>query len=180
MVTTMEGPERLRARAFTDCPPRAHQDLGQAYNNIHHHVQQYPPSSGLNYVANNTYMQYSHLPTSYSPFSATYAPSPSPSQGAFMFSYAGSNPMPYSVQPPPRSATLPSQHRNFPRGYSSSTMHPHHSTNHMYIRTPIDYSMLQETEEQDSVNRDTGESEPMEPPLDGYPDVNDFDDLMNR
>lgn len=40
--------------------------------------------------------------------------------------------------------------------------------------------MLQETEEQDSVNRDTGESEPMEPPLDGYPDVNDFDDLMNR
>lgn len=179
-MAAMEGPERLRVRAFTDCPPRAHQDLGQAYNNVHHHVQQYPPSSGLSYVTNNNYMQYSHIPTSYSPFPTSYASSSSPSQGPFMFTYSANNPMPYSVQPPPRNATLPSQHRTFSRTYGSSAIHSHHPTNQTYIRTPTDYSMLQETEEQTSVNSESGRSEPMEPPLDGYPDVNEFDDLMKQ
>lgn len=175
----MEGPERLQARAFTDCPPRAHQDLGQLYNGVHHNLQHYPPSSGLSYVTNNSYMQYPNIPTTYSPFSAAYTSSPSPSQAAFMFSYSGNN-MPYSVQPPPRSATLPSQHRVFSRNYNSSIMHPHNSANHMFIRASIDLSMLQETEEQDSVNRESGRSEPIEPPLEGYPDVTEFDDLMKQ
>lgn len=176
----MEGPERLRARAFTDCPPRAHQDLGQVYNGIHHNLQHYPPANGLNYLTSNSYMHYSNIPTSYSSFSSAYASPPTSSQAGYIYSFSGNNPMPYSVQPPPRSATLPSQHRVFSRNYNPSVMHPHHSANHMFIRASLDLSMLHETEEQDSVNRESGRSEPIEPPLEGYPDVTEFDDLMKQ
>jgi hypothetical protein len=37
-----------------------------------------------------------------------------------------------------------------------------------------------ETEDQDSVNRDTMLSEPVSPALEGYPDVKDFDLLIRR
>lgn len=36
------------------------------------------------------------------------------------------------------------------------------------------------TECQDSPNEDTMLSEPVVPPLEGYPDVHDFDELMKR
>lgn len=182
----MEGPERLRARTFTDYTTRPHHDAGPVYNGIHHNLQPYSTTGALGYVSNNSYMQYSTIPATYSPFSAAFTPTSGTSQGAIVFSYSGGSPylagssMPYSVQPPPRSATLPSQPRVFSRGYSSSTVGPHHSTSPMFIRPPFDYSLLQETEEQDSVNRDSGQSEPIEPALEGYPDVNEFDDLMRQ
>jgi hypothetical protein len=37
-----------------------------------------------------------------------------------------------------------------------------------------------DTEDQDSVNRETMLSEPVSPVLEGYPDVNEFDALMTR
>jgi hypothetical protein len=37
-----------------------------------------------------------------------------------------------------------------------------------------------DTEDQDSVNRDTMLSEPVSPILEGYPDVKEFDLLMRR
>lgn len=176
----MEGPERLRARTFTNHTPRSHLDLGQVYNGIHHSVQPYPTSGGLSYVTNNSYMQYSPIASNYPTFSTTFAPSAGTSQAAILFSYSGGNQMPYSVQPPPRNATLPSQPRVFSRGYNSSAVNAHHSTSSMFIRPPFDYSLLQETEDQDSVNRESGHSEPIEPALEGYPNVHEFDDLMKQ
>lgn len=175
----MEGPERLRARALTDFSSRPHHDIGSVYSGVHHSVQPYS-TSGLSYVANNSYMQYSNIPTTYSPFSATFPPSSGSSQAALLFSYSGSNSMPYSVQPPPRTVTLPSQHRLLTRNYSSSTVHSQPSTSPVYMRAPFELALLQETEEQDSVNRESGMSEPIEPALEGYPNVDEFDDLMKQ
>jgi hypothetical protein len=41
------------------------------------------------------------------------------------------------------------------------------------------YSLI-DTEDQDSVNRESMLSEPISPVLEGYPDVNEFDVLMAR
>lgn len=177
----MEGPDRSRARAYTtDFATRSHHDIGQVYSGIHHNVHPYSTNGGISYVSNNSYMQYPNIPTTYSQFPATFTSSPDTSQAAILFSYSRGSQLPYSVQPPPRSATLPSQPRVFSRGYSSSSIHQHHSAGPMYLRAPFDYSLLQETEEQDSVNSDSGKSEPIEPALEGYPNVNEFDDLMKQ
>lgn len=48
------------------------------------------------------------------------------------------------------------------------------------MRAPFELALLQETEEQDSVNRESGMSEPIEPALEGYPNVDEFDDLMKQ
>ncbi|KAL6240386.1 hypothetical protein RBB50_012668 [Rhinocladiella similis] len=46
--------------------------------------------------------------------------------------------------------------------------------------SPRDYSHVDGTECQDSPNEDTMLSEPVIPPLEGYPNVNDFDELVKR
>lgn len=176
----METSERLRARTFNEYTLRPHQEIGQTFNNLHNNLQPYSSSTGLNFMANTTYMHFPTLSPSYSPYSPPYTPSSSSSPSTVLFSYSGSNPMPYSIQPPPRGATLPSQHRISSRNYESSSVPSHNPTNQTYVRSPSDCKMLLETEEQDSVNRDSGQSEPMDPPLDGYPDVREFDELMKR
>lgn len=39
---------------------------------------------------------------------------------------------------------------------------------------------IPDTESQESFNEDTRASEPVEPAMEGYPDVKEFDDLMKR
>jgi hypothetical protein len=43
-----------------------------------------------------------------------------------------------------------------------------------------DNTTMDNTECQESENEDTMLSEPVVPPLDGYPNVHEFDDLMKR
>ena len=50
----------------------------------------------------------------------------------------------------------------------------------MSLASDLNLNPMADIEEQSSYNSDTMLSEAMEPPLEGYPDVNEFDELMRR
>lgn len=137
----------------------------------------YPSTGGLNYMTASHQMPYSPVTTTYPSYTSPYLASSSSQASMYL---PTPSLIPYSVRPPPRSATLPSQHRIFSRGsYCPSQAQPHHSS-HLPLRSPMLDLSIVETEEQDSFNRDSMKSEPIEPPLQGYPKVEEFDNLMSR
>jgi len=176
---SMEGLDRPpRTRALTEYPVKHEQNWSHLYNTSPTNMPHYPSSGGLNYMTGSHHTHYSPAATTYSTYSAPYVATSS-SQAAFYLPM--SNSMPYSVRPPPRSATLPSQHRTLSRaGYGTPTTQSQHSP-HLPLRTSmaVDLSIM-DTEEQDSVNCGTMKSESIEPPLQGYPEVNAFDNLMKK
>ncbi|KAK5951107.1 hypothetical protein OHC33_007860 [Knufia fluminis] len=138
----------------------------------------YQSSGGLNYMTGPQHAQYSPISTTYSGYTSPYLAT-SASQAAYYLPTSTTASMPYSVRPPPRSATLPSQHRILSRaGYCPPSTQSQHAT-HLPLRTSMaaEFSIM-DTEEQDSVNSGTMKSEPIEPPLQGYPNVDAFDNLM--
>ena len=61
---------------------------------------------------------------------------------------------------------------------SQSSMQQYSYANRAAL-TRDSYSLI-DTEDQDSVNRESMLSEPISPVLEGYPDINEFDVLMAR
>lgn len=176
----MEGSDRLQqARALREHPPgNPNYDWVTYYPPQHNTMPIFPASASVNYMTNGHQAQYSPYTTTYPSYS--YLPSSSSAQTAVHWPSSTSTSMQYSVRPPPRSATLPSQPRVLSRGYFSPSAQSQCSSHH-HARTSVAFDIgLLDTEEQDSVNRDTMYSEPIEPPLSGYPKVEDFDDLMKR
>lgn len=72
---------------------------------------------------------------------------------------------------------VPSQ----PRAMASAPYSSPQNTYRPSIRDPrYETYSIPDTESQDSFNEDTKASEPVEPPMEGYPDVKEFDELMKR
>ena len=72
---------------------------------------------------------------------------------------------------------IPSQ----PRAVTAAPLFsPHHTQRSQFRETRYETYSIPDTESQDSFNEDTRASEPVEPAMEGYPDVKDFDDLMKR
>lgn len=63
---------------------------------------------------------------------------------------------------------------------SIQQLSPHPFSHGLPYPHPHDLFQLPEVESQDSVNEDTMRSEPVLPPLSGFPEVRDFDRLINR
>lgn len=178
----MEGFDRLpRARALTEYPPRSStQEWPQHYAEQHSNMPHYSPSASLGYMTPSHQTQYSPYTSTYPSYSPTYMSGSGSSQGAIHWPTTTSSSMQYSVRPPPRSATLPSQHRILSRNYYPSSTQAQRQPS-LQLRTSMAFDfVLMDTEEQDSVNRETMRSEPIEPALQGYPRVEDFDDLMKK
>lgn len=174
----MAGTERLpRARALTDYHNRGNEwSYGYGQQHIMPHYQS---PGGFSCISNNHQMQYSPVNSTYSSYSPAYLSGGA--QGAIHWPSSNTGPAQYSVRPPPRSATLPSQPRIQSRsGYYGSTSQTQRLS-HLSLRSnvPLDF-ILMETEDQDSCNRESMLSEPIEPALSGYPKVEDFDNLMKR
>lgn len=175
----MAGTERLpRARALTDYHNRSN-EWPYGFSNQQHILPHYQTPSGFSCLSSNHQMQYSPVTSTYAGYPPTYYSSGT--QGAIHWPSVSTGAAQYSVRPPPRSATLPSQPRIQSRSgyYGSST--PSQRSSHLSLRSnvPLDF-MLMDTEDQDSSNRDTMLSEPIEPALSGYPKVQDFDNLMKK
>lgn len=167
-----------RARALTDYHGRSN-EWPYGYPNQSHNLPHYQTSTGFSCLSGNHQIQYSPVNSTYSSYSPTFFSNGS--QAAIHWPSANAGPVQYSVRPPPRSATLPSQPRIQSRSgyYASSTQHPRPSHLNLRSSMPLDV-LLMDTEDQDSSNRDTMLSEPIEPVLPGYPKVEDFDELMQK
>lgn len=169
----MAGSDYLhRTRAFSEYGARAGQDVNNLYTASHTNMSHFPATTGLNYYNSNGHVTYSPS-MSYSPYSTPYYYSSTPSHSQLYMPVTSQASMPYHVQPPPRSATLPSQPRMLANNAYQS---PHASVRHALAG---DYAMM-DTEPQDSVNEGSLKSEPLDQPLQGYPDVQEFDDLMEE
>jgi len=177
----MEGLDRLpRARALTEHPVKHGQNWSHLYAPPQANMPHYQSPDGMNYMSGSHHTTYSPVPTTYPSYTSPYLAT-STSQAAYYLPASTTASMSYSVRPPPRSATLPSQHRILSRGgYCSPTAQSQHAA-HLPLRTPmaVDFSVM-DTEEQDSVNCGTMKSEPIEPPIQGYPNVGAFDNLMKK
>ncbi|OCT45644.1 hypothetical protein CLCR_01528 [Cladophialophora carrionii] len=164
---------------MTEYAPRSSQDYNSFPYNQHLSMSHYSNGNGLSYLYGNGQIQYPPV----NPQCPTYSPSYAPSQGTstiplYMPTTSGHQ-LQYSLANTRIPPTLPSQSRPYPSHYVSSSTH-RASSHHQRLASPRDYSSMDGTECQDSPNQDTMLSEPVVPPLDGYPDVHEFDELMKR
>ncbi|EXJ91543.1 hypothetical protein A1O3_00091 [Capronia epimyces CBS 606.96] len=166
---------------MTDYAPRSSQDYNTFFPNPHVAIPQYSNGNGLSYLYGNGQVQYQTVSAPCAAYSTTYAPS----QGTLSHSiYMPTGPG-LSLQYPVSSSrvpTLPSQSRALPRTtyYATASSNHRSAPQHPRLAPPRDYIQMDGTECQDSPNEDTMLSEPVMPPLEGYPDVQEFDELMKR
>lgn len=159
--------------------PRSSQDFNLFPYNQHLAMPHYSNGNGLSYIYDHGQIPYQTVNTPCSTYSRTYAPShgtipatlymPNASAHHFHYSLTGRIP-----------ATLPSQSRAYPMipqyGPSSG-----HRTSSQHTRLGVlEYGPMDCTECQDSPNEATMLSEPILPPLEGYPNVHEFDELMKQ
>lgn len=175
----MAGTERLpRARALTEYHNRGN-EWPYGYSSQQHLLPHFQTPNGFSCISSNHQVQYSPVNSTYSSYSPTYYSSGA--QAAIHWPSGTTGAAQYSVRPPPRSATLPSQPRIQSRSGYYGSVSQNQRPPHLSLRSnvPLDF-MLMDTEEQDSCNRETMLSEPIEPVLAGYPKVEDFDNLMKK
>jgi hypothetical protein len=168
---------------MTDYQPRGSQDQNSFYTNPHTGMSHYSSGSGVNYFYNNGQIQYSTVNGSYPSYSAPYSPAQNGSSTSMYIPATSSMAMQYQNLPPTR-CPIPQQPRIMSYApYQSSTLptqrqaHPHPRVS---LGAELNLNPMADIESQDSINQDTMLSEPMVPPLDGYPNVKEFDELMKR
>ena len=167
---------------MTEYAPRSSQDYNTFPYDQHLAMSHYSNGNGLSYLYGNGQIQYQTVSTPCSTYSPTYPSSQgTSSNGLYMPTSSGQafQYFPPNARVPP---TLPSQSRAYPMGsnYVTSSAHRSLPQHHQRLASPREYTPMDCTECQDSPNQDTMLSEPVVPPLDGYPDVHEFDELMKR
>lgn len=156
--------------------PRNGQELNTLLANAHMVTPNYSSNSNATYFYGNGHLPY----TTINPVYPTYATAYSPTSAEVHFAPETSQ-MPLRYQKP---SHLPSSLSQPHTVVQPQYQPPRPSTQrHSYANRavfPQDSYLMIETEDQDSVNRDTMLSEPVCPALEGYPDVKDFDLLIRR
>lgn len=160
-----------RARAQSDFDPRTGQEYDAYYTQSTSNLTHYGSSQAFSYNQNHGHLTYSPTTLQVSGYPTPYYYSTASNQ-SYMYNPTTSASI-WQVAPPSRSATVPSQ------THSLTRPQVHQSTVPMRHPVPADY-LLFETEDQESSNADTMESEPIDPPMSGYPDVRAFDMLMQE
>ncbi|EXJ93560.1 hypothetical protein A1O1_01952 [Capronia coronata CBS 617.96] len=165
---------------MTDYAPRSSQDYNTFFPNPHVAMPQYSNGNGFSYLYGNGQVQYQTVSAPCPTYSTTYAPSPGTPSSAYMPNGPGL-PLQYPVTNN-RVPTLPSQSRALPHAtyYATTTTNHRSASHHPRLVPPREFIQMDGTECQDSPNENTMLSEPVVPPLEGYPDVHEFDELMKR
>ncbi|KAL2424434.1 hypothetical protein ABEF94_010941 [Exophiala dermatitidis] len=166
---------------MTDYAPRSSQDYNTFFPDPHVAVSPYSNGNGINYLYGNGQVQYQAVSAPCQAY-ATAFPS---SQGTLSNPVYMPNGSGHHVQYPVtnnRVPTVPSQSRALPHEtyYPTTSSDPRSAAHQPRLVPPRDFSQMDSTECQESPNEDTMLSEPVMPPLEGYPDVHEFDSLMKR
>ena len=163
---------------MTEYTPRNSQDLNPLLASSHLVMSHNSNNSGASYMYNNSQIPYTTINTLYPTYTTTYSPShsttPFPTESSHMA-------LQYQQSSAHYSTTL-SQQRTLAQ---SQYLPTRTSSNQRYCysnRSAMgqDAYSLADTEEQTSFNENSMLSEPVVPPLEGYPDVQEFDQLMRR
>ena len=169
---------------MTEYAPGSGQDRNTFYSNPHLVTPHYNNGNGVNYFYPQGQLQYPTVTGSYSSYAPTYMSSGQSNAPPLMYMSNGNSAgMPYSLAPPPRPHHLQSRTPSYPP-YHRSTVPTQRSVGSAQLRRaygpdPV-LTTAHDLESQESVNEDTMLSEPIEPPLEGYPDVKEFDHLLNQ
>lgn len=163
---------------MTDYAPRSSQDYNTFFPNPHVAMPQYSNGNGLGYLYGNGQVQYQTVSAPCPAYSTAYAPS----HGTSVYMPNGSGLSLHYSATSSRVPTLPSQSRALPEAsyYATASANQRSVPHHPRPVPPRDFVQMDGTECQESPNEDTMLSEPVVPPLEGYPDVYEFDDLMKR
>ena len=159
---------------------RSSLDLDSLYANPHSHLaamSHYSSPHGINYVYSHGPIQYETVPSTYATVPPSFATHADTSSDLYL--PASSVPSDYA-RTATRVPTIPSQNRP----NLALTLFSHNATPVRKPDLPARSSRWQEvftipeTESQDSPNSDSMLSEPVVPAVDGYPNVQEFDELM--
>ena len=164
---------------MTEYAPRSSQDYNSFPYNQHLAMSHYSHGNGLSYLYNGQ-IGYQTVNSPCSTYSSNYASGhgisttphymPTPSGHQYQYSLA-------NTRVPP---SLPSQSRAYPMNSQYITTTQRSSSHQQRLTSPREYCPMDGIECQDSPNQGTMLSEPVVPALEGYPDVNEFDELMKR
>lgn len=169
---------------MTEYAPVSGQDRNTFYSNPHIVTPHYNNGNGVNYFYPQGQLHYPAATGSYSSYAPTYMSSGHPNPAPHVYMSNGSSAgMPYSVAPPPRPHQSQPRSLSYPR-YHSGTVPTQRSVGSHHLRRAYGPDPVLTTpndiESQESVNENTMLSEPIEPPLEGYPGVKEFDRLLNE
>lgn len=172
---------------MTEYAPASGQDRNSSYYSNPHLVSpHYTNGNGINYFYPQGQIQYpTATVSSYSTYPSSYMASPQQHPNHHMYMSNGSSMgMPYQLTPPTRPYSQ-SRTLSYPpnTGYHSSTVPTQRMTTCHQPRMTFPGELgidTTELEGQDSVNEDTMISEPILPPLEGYPSVESFDRMVAK
>lgn len=158
-------------------PPRSSQDLN--------HFMASPPLAMPHYANNENvtynyspHPHYESVPSAYSTYAASFI-SPQNQDTHYL-----SDHLQMAAQYPYNTPVLghtASHHRSLAQTspYSFQQLSQHPLSQSPRYSNPHDPYQLSDVESQESVNENTMLSEPVLPPLDGFPDIKDFDRLVH-
>jgi hypothetical protein len=162
---------------MTEYTPRNGQELNSLLANAHMVMPHYSNNGGASYIYGPGPAPYTAINAVYPTYTTTYSPNnntthitPESSQMAIHYQQNSTN-LAASLS---QRSTVPQTQYLAPQ----SSMQQYSHANRAALSRDS-YSLI-DTEDQDSVNRDSMLSEPVSPVLEGYPDVNEFDVLMAR
>jgi hypothetical protein len=157
--------------------PRNGQELNSLLANAHIAMPHYPSDGGASYIYGNGQIPYTNVNAVYPVYTTSYSPN---NTTAYFTAESSQMGLHYQQTSSHLAASL-----SQPRTVAQTQYLPSRPSTQRYSyanRAALrqdSYSMV-DTEDQDSVNRDTMLSEPVSPVLEGYPDVKEFDLLMRR
>ena len=162
---------------MTEYTPRNGQELNSLLANTHMVIPHYSSTGDANYIYSDGQVPYTTLNAVYPTYTNTY----SPSDHAAHFEPENSRMAFHYQQNPSHLATSLTQSRTHttPQYLQSRSSTQRCSYANRAVLQHESQSII-ETEDQDSFNRESMRSEPVSPPLEGYPDVKEFDHLMRR
>jgi len=162
---------------MTEYTPRNGQEPNPLLANAHMVLPHYSSNGGASYIYSNGHVPYTAINAVYPTYTTAYSPNnnithftPEGSQMAIQYQQNSIN---LAVSLSQRSTVAQPQYLA-----SQPSMQQYTYANRAALSRDS-YSLI-DTEDQDSVNRESMLSEPISPVLEGYPDVNEFDVLMAR
>ncbi len=167
--------------SMTEHAPRGSQDQNTFFPNSQFAMSQYSNGNGINYFYNNGQIPYSTVNSSYPTYSTNYLPPHNGPSSSMYLPHTSPMAMPYQLVPPARPPMPQSRPQSYPyhRGTLATQRLPPQRSR-MSLASELNLNPMADIEEQTSYNSETMLSEPMMPPLEGYPDVKEFDELMRR
>jgi hypothetical protein len=160
-------------------PPRSGQDLNHFMASPQLTMPHYANNDSVNYNY-SPHPHYENVSPTYTTYANSFISSQTQSQGAHYISDNLQMAAQYPYGPPVLSN--PASHRALAQTtpYSFQQLSQHPCPHSPRYSNGHDVYQLLDVESQESVNENTMLSEPVLPPLDGFPEIKDFDRLINR